>query len=81
MFAVAVDGAGAMYVGVRQADYDPLSNGVLTLDGAWNIVASIGFGQPGHTIFNAVHDLAVAKDGTIYVADTRTKRVVTLRSR
>jgi len=81
VFSVAVDGAGALYAGVRKADYDPLSNGVLKLDREWATVASIGFGATGDTIFNAVHDIAVAKDATIYVAETRTKRVVKLRPR
>ena len=30
-------------------------------------------------VFNAVHDLAVGPDGSIYVAETRTRRVVKLR--
>jgi len=81
VFGVAVDGAGAMYVGVRQTDYDPPSNGILKLDRDWRIVASIGFGEAGHPVFNAVHDIAVARDGTIYVAETRTKRVRKLRPR
>jgi peptidylamidoglycolate lyase len=81
IFGVAVDGAGAMYIGVRRADYDPPSNGVLKLDRNWNVVAAIGFGDPAGPTFNAVHDVAVAKDGTIYVAETRTKRVVKLRPR
>ena len=79
VFGVAVDSAGAYYVGVRRADYDPASNGVLKLDRDWRTVAAIGFGTPGDPVFNAVHDLAVARDGTIYVAETRTKRVVKLR--
>ena len=81
VFAVATDGAGALYAGVRKADYDPPSNGVLKLDRQWETVASVGFSATGDTVFNAVHDLAVAKDGTIYVAETRTKRVVKLRPR
>jgi peptidylamidoglycolate lyase len=81
VFGVAVDGSGAMYVGVRQTDYDPPSNGILKLDRDWRIVASIGFGETGHPVFNAVHDIAVATDGTLYVAETRTKRVVKLRPR
>ncbi len=81
VFAVAVDGDGATYVGVRRADYDPSSNGVLKLDRAWRAVASIGFGAAGDPVFNAVHDLAVGRDGSIYVAETRTKRVVKLRPR
>jgi peptidylamidoglycolate lyase len=81
VFAVAVDGGGATYVGVRRADYDPSSNGVLKLDRAWGTVASIGFGAAGDPVFNAVHDLAVGRDGSIYVAETRTKRVVKLRPR
>jgi hypothetical protein len=32
---------------------------VLKLDRNWNIVAAIGFGQPGEPVFNAVHDMAV----------------------
>ena len=79
VFGVAVDAAGAYYVGVRRADYDPATNGVLKLDRDWRTVATIGFGTPGDPVFNAVHDLAVARDGTIYVAETRTKRVVKLR--
>ena len=81
VFGVAVDGGGALYIGVRKADYDPPSNGVLKLDRDWRTVASIGFGKPGDPVFNAVHDLAVAEDGTIYVAETRTKRVRMLRPR
>jgi peptidylamidoglycolate lyase len=81
VFGVAVDGAGALYVGVRKADYDPPSNGILKLDREWRTLAAIGFGSPGGPVFNAVHDIAVAKDGTIYVAETRTKRVVKLRPR
>jgi peptidylamidoglycolate lyase len=81
VFAVAVDDSGSIYVGVRRADYDPPSNGVLKLDRDWRTVASIGFGASGDPVFNAVHDLAVARDGSIYVAETRTKRVVKLRPR
>ncbi len=53
--------------------------GVLKLDRHWNVVAAIGFGQPNDPAFNAVHDLAVGRDGSIYVAETRTRRVVKLR--
>jgi len=81
VFSVAVDGSGAIYVGVRRADYDPTSTGVLKLDREWRTVASIGFGAKGDPVFNAVHDLAVGRDGSIYVAETRTKRVVKLRPR
>ena len=79
VFSVAVDRAGSSYVGVRKADYDPPSNGVLKLDRDWKVVASIGFGAAGDPVFNAVHDLAIGVDGDIYVAETRTKRVVKLR--
>jgi peptidylamidoglycolate lyase len=79
VFCVATDAEGNYYVGIRRADYDTQHTGVLKLDRAWRIVASIGFGQPGDPVFNAVHDLAVGKDGSIYVAETRTKRVVKLR--
>jgi len=79
VFGVPVDAAGAFYVGVRRADYEPATNGVLKLDRDWRTVASIGFGAAGDPVFNAVHDLAIARDGTIYVAETRTKRVVKLR--
>jgi peptidylamidoglycolate lyase len=81
VFAVAVDAGGALYVGVRRADYDPPTNGVLKLDRDWKTVASIGFGAAGDPVFNAVHDIAVGRDGSIYVAETRTKRVVKLRPR
>jgi peptidylamidoglycolate lyase len=81
VFAVAVAGGGSMYVGVRRADYDPPSNGVLELDREWRTVASIGFGAAGDPVFNAVHDIAVGRDGSVYVAETRTKRVVKLRRR
>jgi peptidylamidoglycolate lyase len=81
VFAVAADDAGNYYVGIRRADYDTQHTGVLKLDRQWNIVAAIGFGQPGDPVFNAVHDLAIGKDGSIYVAETRTKRVVKLRRR
>jgi peptidylamidoglycolate lyase len=79
VFSVAVDAAGAMYVGVRRADYDPPSNGVLKLDREWNVTASVGFGVKDDPVFNAVHDLAIGLDGSIYIAETRTKRVVKLR--
>jgi peptidylamidoglycolate lyase len=79
VFSVATDAAGALYVGIRRADYDTAHTGVLKLDRAWTIAAAIGFGRAGHPVFNAVHDLAVGPDGSIYVAETRTKRVVKLR--
>ncbi len=79
VFIVAADPAGALYVGVRRVDYDIATNGVLKLDSAWNIVTSIGFGAAGDPVFNAVHDIAIGKDGSIYIAETRTKRVVKLR--
>ena len=76
----AIDAAGALYVGVRRADYDPPSNGVLKLDREWKT----GVGRVrrrGDPVFNAVHDLAIGRDGSIYIAETRTKRVVKLRPR
>lgn len=79
VFSVARDAAGAIYVGIRRADYDTAHTGVLRLDPSWSIVSAIGFGRPGDPVFNAVHDLAVGRDGSIYVAETRTKRVVKLR--
>jgi len=78
-FAVAADAARNYYVGIRRADYDRQHTGAVKLDRDWRIVASVGFRQPGHPVFNAVHDLALGKDGSIYVAETRTKRVVKLR--
>jgi hypothetical protein len=79
VFSVAEDANGALYLGIRRADYDTAHTGVVKLDRNWNIVATVGFGQPGDPVFNAVHDIAVGKDGSIYVAETRTKRVVKLR--
>jgi peptidylamidoglycolate lyase len=79
VFAVAADAAGSFFVAIRRADYDTQHTGVVKLDRDWRIVDSIGFGQPGDPVFNAVHDLALGKDGAIYVAETRTKRVVKLR--
>jgi DNA-binding beta-propeller fold protein YncE len=79
VFAVTADAAGNVYIGIRRADYDTRHTGVIKLDRQWNIVATIGFGQPGDPVFNAVHDLALGRDGSIYVAETRTKRVVKLR--
>ncbi|MBY0495516.1 MAG: peptidyl-alpha-hydroxyglycine alpha-amidating lyase family protein [Cyanobacteria bacterium] len=79
VFSVATDAEGALYVGIRRADYDTAHTGVLKLDRNWQMVAAIGFGKPGDPVFNAVHDLAVGRDGSIYVAETRTKRVVKLR--
>ncbi len=79
VFSVAAGPDGALYVGIRRADYDSQHTGVLKLNREWSIVAAIGFGQPGDPVFNAVHDLAVGRDGSIYVAETRTKRVVKLR--
>jgi peptidylamidoglycolate lyase len=81
VFAVATDASGSIYVGVRRADYDPPSNGVLKLDRDWKTTDVIGFGAAGDPVFNAVHDIAVGRDGSIYVAETRTKRVVKLRPR
>jgi peptidylamidoglycolate lyase len=80
VFAVAADAAGSYYVGIRRADYDAPHTGVVKLDRNWTIVDAIGFGRPGDPVFNAVHDLALGKDGSIYVAETRTKRVVKLRA-
>jgi peptidylamidoglycolate lyase len=79
VFSVAADLDGFLYVGIRRADYDTPHTGVLKLDREWKIVTAIGFGKPGDPVFNAVHDLAVGRDGSIYVAETRTKRVVKLR--
>jgi peptidylamidoglycolate lyase len=79
VFAVAAAAAGALFVGVRRADYEPATNGVLKLDRDWKTIATIGFGAPGDPVFNAVHDIAVGRDGSIYVAETRTQRVVKLR--
>jgi peptidylamidoglycolate lyase len=79
VFTVATDPDGAIYVGIRRADYDTAHTGVLKLDRDWTIAGAVGFGQPGDPVFNAVHDLAVGPDGSIYVAETRTKRVVKLR--
>jgi peptidylamidoglycolate lyase len=79
VFCVDADSDGFLYVGIRRADYDTEHTGVLKLDRDWNIVASIGFGKPGDPMFNAVHDIAVGRDGSIYVAETRTKRLVKLR--
>jgi len=79
VFCVAADPDGNFYVGIRRADYDTQHTGVVKLDRDWRMVTSIGFWQPGDPVFNAVHDIAVGKDGSIYVAETRTKRVVKLR--
>ena len=79
VFSIAADADGMLYVGIRREDYDTRHTGVLKLDRQWKIVAAIGFGAPGDPVFNAVHDLAVGRDGSIYVAETRTKRVVKLR--
>jgi peptidylamidoglycolate lyase len=79
IFSVAFDSEGMLYAGIRRADYDTQHTGIVKLDRDWNIVASIGFGKPGDPVFNAVHDIAVGRDGSIYVAETRTKRVVKLR--
>ena len=79
VFCVDADSDGFLYVGIRRADYDTEHTGVLKLDRYWNLVASIGFGKPGDPVFKAVHDIAVGRDGSIYVAETRTKRVIKLR--
>jgi peptidylamidoglycolate lyase len=78
VFAVAADPDGNLFVGIRREDYDTKHTGVLKLDRDYRILSAIGFGQPGHPVFNAVHDLALGRDGSIYVAETRTKRVVKL---
>jgi peptidylamidoglycolate lyase len=79
IFCVDADADGFLYLGIRRADYDTEHTGVVKLDRDWNIVTSIGFGKPGDPVFNAVHDIAVGRDGSIYVVETRTKRVVKLR--
>jgi peptidylamidoglycolate lyase len=79
VFAVTADAEGSIFIGIRREDYDTQHTGVLKLDRNWNIIASIGFGQPGDPVFNSVHDLALGRDGSIYVGETRTKRVVKLR--
>jgi len=79
IFCVATDADGYFYLGIRRADYDTQHTGVVKLDRDWNIVTSVGFGKAGDPVFNAVHDIAVGRDGSIYVAETRTKRVVKLR--
>jgi len=81
VFGVAADAEGSVFLGIRRADYDTQHTGVIKLDSNWNIIASVGFGQPDDPVFNAVHDLALGRDGSIYVAETRTKRVVKLRPR
>lgn len=81
VFGVATDAEGFLYLGIRRADYDTAHTGVVKLDPQWNVVAAIGFDRPGDPTFNAVHDLAIGADGAIYVAETRTKRVVKLRPR
>ena len=79
VFSVEVDAGGATYLGIRREDYDTAHTGVLKLDRDWKIAGAVGFGQAGDPVFNAVHDLAIGRDGSIYVAETRTKRVVKLR--
>jgi peptidylamidoglycolate lyase len=79
VFAVAADPGGNLYVAIRREDYDTEHTGVVKLDRDFRIVATIGFGHPGDPVFHAVHDLALGKDGSIYVAETRTRRVVKLR--
>lgn len=81
VFSVASGPDGSFYVGIRRADYDTAHTGVLKLDRDWKILAAIGFDRPGDPVFKAVHDLAVGRDGSIYVAETRTRRVVKLRPR
>ena len=79
IFCVAIDAEGSIFLAIRRADYDTEHTGVLKLDRNWNIMASIGFGRPGDPVFNAVHDIALGRDGSIYVAETRTMRVVKIR--
>ena len=79
IFQVATDPQGAIYIGVRRADYDTQHTGVIALDRNWSITATVGFGKPNDPVFNAVHDIAIGRDGSIYVAETRTKRVVKLK--
>jgi hypothetical protein len=74
VFCVAADSDGNYYVGIRRADYDTQHTGVVKLDRDWRVVTTIGFGRAGDPVFNAVHDLAVGKDGSIYVADTNEAR-------
>ena len=81
IFCVDADANGFIFVGIRRADYDTSHTGILKLDKDWNIVTAIGFGRPNEPVFNAVHDIAVGHDGSIYVAETRTRRVVKLRPR
>lgn len=79
VFAVAAGREGDFFVGIRRDDYDSRHTGLVKLNRDWRIETAIGFGAPGDPVFNAVHDLAIGRDGSIYVAETRTKRVMKLR--
>jgi sugar lactone lactonase YvrE len=77
-FGVGFDGAGNMYVvemiGARVLKVDP--KGILTVLASTGKKGNSGDGGPAtEAQFNGMHSLAVARDGTVYVADTWNNRV------
>ncbi len=77
-FGVSFDGAGNMYavemIGGRVLKVDP--KGMLTVLAGTGKKGNGGDGGPAaEAQFNGMHSLAVAADGTVYVADTWNNRI------
>jgi peptidylamidoglycolate lyase len=69
VYAVATDVDGSLLVGVRN---DAIGiGGIVRLDEDGKVVQRIGGVPAGDANYLAVHDLAVGKDGAIYVAEVR----------
>jgi peptidylamidoglycolate lyase len=70
VYAVTTDVDGSLLVGLSNAALN--IGGIVRLDENGRIVQRIGGVPAGDANYLAVHDLAVGKDGAIYVAETRT---------
>ncbi|MBI4410818.1 MAG: DUF99 family protein [Gemmatimonadetes bacterium] len=66
VYAVDVAHDGSVWVAVRDG---AASQGLLRLGPGWMVSERIGFGQP-EAEFDAVQDLAVGADGSVYVVET-----------
>lgn len=70
-FAIAVDGAGGVYVtDIGNQNVRKLSGGVVTTLAGTPGVAGRADGVGTAALFNAPQGIAVAADGTVYVSDT-----------
>src|SRR5262249_44434847 len=73
--SIAADGHVFIVDGGDQSTTQPDRSKAVELDAEGNVLESFGsFGtEPGH--FQLGHDIAVAPDGSVYVAETKGKRV------